>query len=205
MCLLFESIRVTDGQLLNLPYHQQRVAKWSNANLATYINNNANYPSTGTHKLRITYRKDGIYGHSIEPYTPRIVESLRLTIEDNIDYEKKFNDRTVFDNLMARRGDCDDILIIKNGIVTDTSFANIVFFDGQNWVTPETPLLEGTCRARLIDQNIITPRVIMPTDLTLFSKFMIINSMLDFDTQRAVEYRFNRRCGSRLIGISTII
>lgn len=99
---------------------------------------------------------------------------------------------------MTQKSECDDILIIKNGVVSDTSFANIIFFDGQRWVTPKIPLLEGTCRARLIANNTIISQEITLNDLKLFSKFMIINAMLDFDTQRAVEYYFN---GSEIVSL----
>lgn len=36
------------------------------------------------------------------------------------------------DILAAQKGDCDEIIIIKNGLVTDTSFTNIAIYkDGK--------------------------------------------------------------------------
>lgn len=191
MCLLFESINITNGEVCNLPYNQLRAAKYSSIDLLSYINSNVNIPVAGTHKLRITHSESGIYDHTLELYTPKRVDSLKLITDNDIDYHKKSTDRRCFDNLMEHKGACDDILIIKNGVVSDISFANILFLDGERWITPDTPLLEGTCRARLIAQNIVTTRRVTPNDLGLFSKFMVVNSMLDFDPQRAVTYRFN--------------
>ena len=56
------------------------------------------------------------------------------------------------DKLMELRGDKDDILIIKNGKVTDTSYANVVLSDKEGkCITPNsTYLLHGTRRASLL-------------------------------------------------------
>lgn len=179
MCLLFETIKVMNGKVYHLSYHQHRVNKYSNVNLLFYIRSCVDIPiAEGVFKLRITYSKSSIYTHTIEPYTPKRVESLKIVIDDNIDYHLKFNDRTCLNTLLEQKGECDDILIIKHGMVTDISFANIIFFNGKQWVTSDTPLLEGCCRARLIKHNIITSQRITIDDLKLFSKFKIINSLL---------------------------
>lgn len=196
MCLLFESIHVQDGNIYNIAYHQQRVDKHSSINLLAYIQKAVCIPSKGRHKLRIAYTENAVKTHSIEVYAPRKIRSLQICIDDTIEYHKKFDDRTRLNALMQHKGECDDILIIKNNLVCDISFANIVFFDGKSWVTPEIPLLEGTCRARLIDQEIIRPKTIHLHDVQSFRKFLIINAMLDFDVQRAVTYSYceRRRC-----------
>ena len=200
MCLLFETIKVENGEVRNLTYHQQRVNRSSNVNLLDYISRSVTLPISGVYKLRITYSLHSIESHEIVLYTPKKIESLKIVVDNEIEYHKKFNDRTYLSTLSAQREDCDDILIIKNNLVSDTSFANIIFFDGEKWVTPNSPLLEGSCRARLICQNIISPQVISQDDLKSFSSFMIINAMLDFDLARAVDFEFS---GSRLIRFPT--
>lgn len=193
MCQLFETIKVLDGQVCRLSDHQQRVSRDAGIDLLAYINKHVDLPAVGLHKLRITYTETNVCHHSVEPYVPKKVESLRLVIGNRIDYHKKFENRSNINVLMDHKGECDDILIIKNKLVTDISFANILFFADGKWVTPDTPLLEGTCRARLMAQNIVFPQTITVSDLELFSKFMIINAMLDFDPERAVEYSFKAR------------
>lgn len=188
MYLLFESIKVKNGQIHNLPYHQQRVNRDSTVNLSTYISNNILLPMIGEYKLRIVYTNSYVESHSLEPYSPRKVESLKIVIDNYIDYHKKYKNRTSLNNLLTQKETCDDILIIKNSLVCDTSFTNILFFDGKKWITPEQPLLEGTCRARLIAQKMISPEAISFEDLKGFSKFLLINAMLDFDITKEIEY-----------------
>ena len=57
----------------------------------------------------------------------------------------------IFSEMLDKKGDCDDILIIRNGLITDMSYANVAFFDGTQWLTPRIPLLAGTCRERLLE------------------------------------------------------
>ena len=132
-----------------------------------------------------------VYGKDIEaiefkPYQPRTIKSLKLVEDDEIDYAFKYADRESINLLYERRGTYDDILIVKNNLITDTSFCNIIFFDGQKWVTPELPLLKGTKRQQLLDEGIINEARILVEDLGSFKKFMLINAMLDFDENRSL-------------------
>ena len=85
----------------------------------------------------------------------RPVHSLQLVYSDDIDYTYKSTDREALNRLFACRGERDDILIVRRGLLTDTSIANIALFDGKDWFTPKLPLLRGTCRTALIDNGII--------------------------------------------------
>jgi len=78
---------------------------------------------------------------------------------------------------MKQKEECDDIIIIKNGLLTDASIANLILFDGKNWITPETPLLPGTCRERLLNAGLITKRKIHPDDLKYYQGVKLINAM----------------------------
>ncbi len=46
-------------------------------------------------------------------------------------------------------------LCVKNGLVTDCTIGNLVFFDGTGWVTPDQPLLKGTKRQALLDRKLV--------------------------------------------------
>ena len=100
---------------------------------------------------------------------------------DHLDYRLKYADRTELDQLFLKRGEADDILIIQNGLVTDTSIANIAFFDGDKWITPKEPLLKGTTRARLLDEKKIFEQDIKIADLGKFTEFALMNAMIGFD------------------------
>ena len=67
-------------------------------------------------------------------------------------------------------------------MVTDTSVCNIVFFDGQKWITPSTPLLCGTARARLLADGTIEERPVAESDIHKFEAFRLINALRHFDT-----------------------
>lgn len=69
------------------------------------------------------------------------------------------------DILAAQKGDCDEIIIIKNGLVTGTSFTNIAIYKDGKWITPKHPLLLGTKRAALLEKGIIQEADITVDDL----------------------------------------
>ena len=79
------------------------------------------------------------------------------------------------------RKNCDDVLIVKRGFVTDTSYANIVFKRGKYWYTPWSALLKGTIRAFLLERNLIKEEEIRLEDIKTFESFKLINAMLEFD------------------------
>jgi 4-amino-4-deoxychorismate lyase len=107
---------------------------------------------------------------------------------DSIQYEHKFLDRSCLDKLFETTL-ADDVLIVKNGLLTDTSFANIVFFDGDRWVTPSTPLLHGTKREYYLEIGRIKEVELTVDDLPRFQKAMLINAMLDLETGPSIEMK----------------
>lgn len=179
----FESIRVADGKAFNLEYHQRRVDKSSDIKLHDVVKT-LSLPQDGVYKLRISYTSDLVLRTDISKYLPKKIDTLKAVRDEHIDYSLKSEDRSALNRLHGLKGSCDDVLIIKNGMVTDTSFCNILFSDGSKWVTPSTPLLEGTCRARLISEGKIFVEDISITDLQKYKYYMLVNAMLDFDLQR---------------------
>ncbi len=100
---------------------------------------------------------------------------------DSIEYNYKYENRECLNELLELKQNCDDILIVKNKKITDTSFSNIVFFDGKKWITPSTPLLKGTKREKLLSDGKIVQNEIKLNDLKYFQKAALINSMLDLE------------------------
>jgi 4-amino-4-deoxychorismate lyase len=98
-----------------------------------------------------------------------------------IEYSFKSENRQQLDAVFEKRNGCDDIIIIKNRFVTDSRAANILFFDGSDWVTPDTPLLEGVQREYLLSQKLIKMKRIKEGDIKSFQKIKLINAMIDFD------------------------
>ncbi|MBE9518945.1 MAG: aminotransferase class IV, partial [Bacteroidetes bacterium] len=114
-----------------------------------------------------------------EPYQAQKVRSLKMVYSDSIDYRFKYADRSELEILFQQRGDCDDILVVKKACVSDSFYANVVFWDGLAWVTPDTPLLPGTMRASLLADGLIQESRITPEDLHRYQKLKLINAMND--------------------------
>jgi 4-amino-4-deoxychorismate lyase len=188
MSLLIESIKLVDGKFCNLFYHEQRMIRSleklcgveDDLILEEFLNE-LSVPQQGVFKCRITY-DDLSKDVEFVPYVIRPVNSLKIIENDRINYEFKYADRKQIDRMFAERESCDDILIVRKGEVTDASYANIVFKRDQEWITPWSPLLKGTMRQKLIDENIITPEKILLEDISAFKSFKLINAMVEFSS-----------------------
>ena len=137
---------------------------------------------TGHFKCRLIYALD-IEEIEFIPYSIPAINSLKVVYADQIEYNHKYLDRRQLDQLFGQREDCDDVLIIKNGLVTDSSYANVLLHDGDKWLTPDKPLLEGTQRMSLLKKRAIHPRRIKVEDLKAFAKVRLINAMIRFEDQ----------------------
>jgi 4-amino-4-deoxychorismate lyase len=187
MSRLIESIKLDHGRFHRLHYHQARVDhtildlfQLKNAfNLAVELAKHQ-VPKSGLFKCRIVYEKQ-IELVEFIPYQPRNVESLKIVHDGSIQYAHKFEDRGKINAIFEQREACDDVLMIKNGMVTDASHSNIIFFDGVKWVTPNSPLLKGTMRQFLLDAAEIKEETITVQDIPSFKSFRLINAMLGFD------------------------
>jgi 4-amino-4-deoxychorismate lyase len=177
MSRLIETIRYSGGKPLNIEYHLRRInasrPEWDRIAMVESIR----VPDDLTYKVRIVYDKT-TYTINVEPYTIRPVRTLKLVIDNNIVYDHKYEDRKELNVLFSRRNDCDDVLIVKNGVITDTSYSNVIFRKNDKWFTPGTYLLNGTMRQYLLDKRLISETTITPANITQFSHFKLINAML---------------------------
>ena len=187
---LFESVCIENSQIKNAAYHEARFNKSYMQQYKTHPTYTlfdgihlTNLDDTLKYKLRIGYKQNGTR-FSFSEYENNIATSLKLVSDDTISYALKKNNRKKLNALFLQRGETDDVLIIKNGLVTDASYSNILFFDGKQIVTPTTPLLEGTCRARLLAINRIVEKSISVADLQNFESFQLVNALNDFDESR---------------------
>lgn len=106
-------------------------------------------------------------------------------MDDSIAYHYKGN-RAGLEALYEQRGTADDIIIIKNGFVTDSFWSNLLFRKDERWYTSDTPLLRGTMRQHLLDEQKIESRKIRYTDLKIFDAAMTINALNPFDERKAI-------------------
>lgn len=180
--LLFETIRCEDGDIAHLSYHQKRlnsslqcIGSKTHFDLETLILP----PPKGLYRCRFLYDTSN-YHIEFHPYIPRPAASLRLIVDDTVHYPLKYIHRNPLDHLFTQREACDDVLIVKEGVLRDTTIANIaLLIDGQ-WFTPQQPLLHGTTRARLLDEGFLLPAILTPIDIRKAQKIAIMNAMVGF-------------------------
>ncbi|WP_455757647.1 aminotransferase class IV family protein [Sulfurimonas sp.] len=181
-----ETIKVVDGKLFHMPYHQKRYESVLSMFGITEYQNLSDVldpPQNGIYKCSLTYSKltPQIIKIKYNQYEKRNIKSLKIVYDDNIVYSHKSADREELDRLYKLREDCDDILIVKNSFVTDSSIANVAFFDGKTWFTPKNPLLKGTTRERYLEDKKIVEADIKVDDIKNFSAVALLNAMIDFD------------------------
>lgn len=193
MSLLFESIRLQDGVLQNIEYHNLRLNHsrellYKSAD-SIRLEQIIHIPQTciqGLYKCKVIYSKT-VKNITFEPYTPHAIKSLRLIEADKISYDFKYTNRGSLNELLTKRERFDEILIVKRGYITDTSYSNIIFFDGVKWLTPSTPLLHGTMRSFLLKHEHIAETEIKVADLKQFKKARLINAMLPFESGKDIK------------------
>ncbi len=144
---------------------------------------------SGTVKCRITYDQT-IQKMEFEFYHPRTIHSLALVDGTHTDYHLKYADRNCLNKLLQLRGKCDDILIYRNNQITDTSYSNIVLYDGVEYITPSTYLLNGLKRQYLLQQGKIKEKDISILDLPKYQRLYLINALLDIEDNISVEPQY---------------
>jgi 4-amino-4-deoxychorismate lyase len=180
--ILLETLRCEDGRLRHVSYHQQRLDE-----TLRHLGIGRSYdlhslilpPEHGLWRCRFLYGADG-YEVRFHPYRPRTFSSLKLIRTDEIDYSHKYADRSTLERLSGERGTCDDVLIVCNGFVTDTTIANVALFIDGRWLTPRHPLLKGTARARLIDEGFLHPAPLREEDIAKAQRVALMNAMMGF-------------------------
>jgi len=189
MSLLFETILIQNGVPQHLAWHEQRMMLarkelWNNrtpVELGKLLFVPPEF-SSGFVKCNIHYGPD-IHQVRFAKYEKKIIRSLKLVDGSGVDYHLKYSDRSALDSLFALRENCDDIIIVINGFLTDSSMSNLIFSDGKQWVTPANPLLKGTRRNRMVAGGGIIEKEIPVADLNLYAGCKLINAMRDPDEE----------------------
>ena len=131
-------------------------------------------------KCRVVY-SDHIETVDFIPYEIKKISSLKTVTCNQIDYSYKYSNRNDINRLYHLKENCDDVIIIKNNMVTDSSYANTVFYKNGKYYTPDTPLLNGTKRKELLNKNLIKERQIKVNEIQNFEYISLINAMIDLD------------------------
>jgi 4-amino-4-deoxychorismate lyase len=189
MSQFIESIRIEDGKIDLLDYHNERFnatrklffcvdEDW---NLKHFIKIPEAYKN-GLVKCRIVYdiKIREVY---FSYYKPQNITRLKL-IKASVNYAFKSTDRDKLNHIKRQASPADEVLIVNDGNISDTSFSNIIFRKNKQWFTSDSPLLAGVRRESLLNEGLVEEVPIRPEDLKDFDAFMLINAMLVFDESK---------------------
>lgn len=181
MCLCFETMLCQDGVLQHLSYHQARVNRtrvdlFGLDDVLHLSDLQQELPKKGSYRVRVEYARS-IEKLTCEHYESKKRESF-LLVESDMSYAYKYSQRSEIDALMDKR--YDDIIITNNGLLRDTSIANIALFIDNTWLTPKKPLLAGTTRSRLLQDGFLATADLRKEDLKKMKKFAIMNALVGF-------------------------
>jgi len=187
---LLETIKIEDGQIFNIEWHNRRFnrsrlelfGEKKELYLQEYLKN---LPQEGLYRCRLLYAQS-ISSIEYIPYQAKTFSTFKV-VPSQMDYQYKYSNRKTLDLLVEK--DYDEIIIEKNELLTDTSIANIAFFNGHTWSTPKTPLLEGTTRERLLNEGFLELKDIKKEDIKKYSHFALMNAMIGFQIQKSINIR----------------
>lgn len=189
-----ETIRILDSVPQHIDWHQRRVdatlryfypVHHHSWDLASCIDVPLEFQS-GVVQCRIIYDAHLFSIHYFH-YPPGSIKSLKLVeAPPGIDYRYKYADRKILEDLYMQRGNADDILITKDGWITDTSIANISFQSHGRWYTPSIPLLAGTTWKRLVSSGILITCPVHSTQLKKFEVFNLFNAMNNWEEANGI-------------------
>ncbi len=182
MSLFFETLKVTNGTIANVDFHNKRLNNTikrhfeidAKIDLRDYIQQ----PDNTLQRCKVIYHKK-IDKIQFFPLSPRKIQSFQV-LHTDITYNFKNVDRADIDALFEKRRHCDEIIMIKDGLVTDTSIANIAYYDGFHWITPKKPLLEGTMRASLLKKQLLLEKDVKIKDIKNAVRIALMNALIGF-------------------------
>ena len=190
----FETIRYKNGILENVSYHQTRINRTLRAlggNTPIQLDKIQllhDFEKDIVYKIKCLYNLEGAYHIEKEIYHKKIIQTVSIHQAALEEYQYKYTNRTWLNDALKNAG-TDEIIIVQNNMVKDGNYANLVFFNGTEWHTPLHPLLLGTHRARLIDENKITEKVIALSDLANYTTLKYINAMMLWEESPEIEIR----------------
>lgn len=192
----YEIIKIRDGEFLNVDNHTKRFNQTRNeiygeceqVCLWNEIEEKLLYDpqffdmilKEPIVKLTVTYDMN------IRSFKPEVFQipnfkSLKIVNGNSIKYTHKEVNKKQINLLRIYKGNCDEILIERDGLITDTCCCNVAFFDGNQWFTPANPMIKGTKRAELLEQGKIIEKDISVSELSRYKKVRMFNSMIDFE------------------------
>jgi 4-amino-4-deoxychorismate lyase len=177
-----ESIWIRQGKVQHLDYHRLRYERTmemyyglpSIVDIRRYIDTKA--VDHRDVKCRLIYNQYGIRAE-YKAYNQPKIGAVKLVIDDNVSYTFKTVERCDLDALYEQRVGCDEILICKGGLITDAYYYNVVLGNRRGLYTPKSPLLCGTQRHYLLDNQKVREMDIRIEMLGDFDDLYLVNAL----------------------------
>ena len=188
----FETIRYKNGILENVSYHQTRINRTLRAlggNTSIQLDKIQlvhDFEKDIVYKIKCLYNLEGAFHIEKEIYNKKIINTVSIHQATLEEYQYKYTNRTWLNDALKNAG-TDEIVIVQNNMVKDGNYANLVFFNGTEWHTPLHPLLLGTHRARLIDENKIIEKNITLSDIANYTSLKYVNAMMLWEESPEIE------------------
>ena len=182
--MFIETIRIQDGHVCHLSDHTDRMRRTADhfgftaptlpTDLASLVPDELR---TGTVRCRV------VYDHTLRevtftPYRRRHIERLFAVDAGTTTYAFKYADRAPLARPDVPLEASDELLFVREGLLTDTSYTNLVLRRGRELVTPDTFLLDGTCRRRLLREGVVHTEPVRLHDLPTYDELLLVNAMM---------------------------
>jgi 4-amino-4-deoxychorismate lyase len=189
--LFLETIKLQGGSYRLLDLHQRRLERAWSARFGEppgflLEEHLPKPPGPGLFRARAVY--PGPLGPpvaTLHPYSFPSPSTLKLTEDPGISYSDKLLDRKAIDDLKASCG-ASDFILVRNGSLTDSSIANLVFEAEDGLFTPDECLLAGVKRESLLASGRVKACRIGPESLPRYSKAYFVNAMIDLEDDVSV-------------------
>ncbi len=183
MIKLLETIKIENKKPFFLEYHNERLNKARKEifGLKNEIDLKEHLiipADKKLYKLRVIYSKE-IEKVTLAPYKIVTPKSFRVVKFDG-NYNYKYLKRDEINRLKEENKDVDEIILLKENKIGDTTIANIALFLDGKWFTPKNPILEGVTRKRYLKLGLLRERDLFIQDLKKAKKIALLNAMVDF-------------------------
>ena len=188
----FETIRYVNGVLENVSYHQARINRTVSAlggETSIQLDKTQlvrDFEKDIVYKIKCLYNLEGAYHIEKAVYHKKTIQTVSIHQAAQEEYQYKYTNRNWLNDALKNAG-TDEMIIVQNNMIKDGNYANLVFFNGSEWHTPLHPLLLGTHRARLIDENKIIEKNITLSDLSNYTILKYINAMMLWEESPEIE------------------
>ena len=188
----FETIRYVNGVLENVSYHQARINRTVSAlggETSIQLDKTQlvhDFEKDNVYKIKCLYNLEGAYHIEKAVYHKKTIQTVSIHQAAQEEYQYKYTNRNWLNDALKNAG-TDEMIIVQNNMIKDGNYANLVFFNGSEWHTPLHPLLLGTHRARLIDENKIIEKDITLSDLANYTILKYINAMMLWEESPEIE------------------